>query len=557
MRNAFRLLVAVVATMGLLAGTASAQFSDPQDRISGIEKVFDDPWPATHSDFAFWGNYAFSGWYTGSTRGEPAGVHIYDISNPASPVQIRNFFCNGNQNDPVVWDRNGNGVADLLLLAVDRTMDGTACNAPVSMQPNPTPGGAPIRFDANPNGWEGVRVFEMSDGSGDYEPGAPFAVINQVDAQYTDCGAHTITANTKFADDPVNPRLVVYVQSYPLRPGPTCGQTGMPAGQEPYKNVNNPFEESDVEVEDPLHRVIQVLNVPLDDPANTTEIAEPEISYQIEGWPRDPDGQQDWSEKGLTGLEPAAVACHDVVIHVPDNILGAACAEQGQVWKVDPDTLIPDTLHPMAVGDDELSSGGTGQFPGAVDFFHSVMFDNGMDTVNWVDESFGRGCPPMTEWQERPWHPAGTHKTGHMFFSDMEGNFQSRIHVGDMRPDSSAGEYCSSHMGMTVTGIQRDLLVNAWYTGGVDVIDFTDPTQLKEIAYYDPERTTGDWSAYPYTGPLFSGGPFARLRGVPVYASDGVEDNANARGLEVYRPRILAPPKSKLLDHLNPQTMED
>jgi hypothetical protein len=112
-------------------------------------------------------------------------------------------------------------------------------------------------------------------------------------------------------------------------------------------------------------------------------------------------------------------------------------------------------------------------------------------------------------------------------------------------------------MGMTVTGIRRDLLVNAWYTGGMDVIDFTDPTQLREIAYYDPERVTGAWSAYPYTGPLFSRGPLARLRGVPVYVSDGVEDNANARGLEVYRARILAPRKSKLLDHLNPQTMED
>ena len=545
MRFAFRLLVAVVATMGLLTGTASAQFSDPQDQSFRIDKAFDDPWPATHSDFAFWGDHAFSGWYTATT----GGLHIYDISNPASPSEIRNFPCNGNQNDPVVWDRNGNGVADLLLLAVDRTMDGPDCDDPVSMQ-------GTARFDANPQGWEGVRVFEMSDGSGDYESGAPFDVINQVDAQYTDCGAHTITANTKFADDPANPRLVVYVQSYPLRPGPTCGQTlqGMPAGQEPYKNVTNQFEDpSDREVEDPLLRAIQVLNVPLDDPANTTEIAEPEISYQIDGWPRDPDGRQDWSEKGLTGLEPAAVACHDVVIHVPDNILGAACAEQGQVWEVDPDTLIPDTLHPMAVGDDKLSSGGTGQLPGAVDFFHSVMFDNGMETVNWVDESFGSGCPTMTTWQPRPWNPAGgTHKTGSMFFTDMEGNFQSEFNVGDLRPDSSAGEYCSSHMGMTVTGIQRDLLVNAWYTGGVDVIDFTDPTDLKEIAYYDMERTTGSWSAYPYTGPMFKRGP-----GIPVYVSDGVEDNANARGMEVYRANVTRPGKSKLLDHLNPQTMEE
>jgi len=363
MKNAFRLLAVTAVTLGLLTGTASAQFSDPQDRVSGMSKLFDDPFPATHSDFAFWGKYAVLGYYTATT----GGVHIYDISNPAQPDEIRNFPCNGNQNDPILWDRNGNGAPDLLLLAVDRTMDGTACNASVSLQ-------GTARFDANPNGWEGVRVFELSDGSGDYESGDPFDVINQVDSQYTDCGAHTITANTKFANDATNPRLVVYVSSYPLRPGPTCGQTGMPAGQEPYKNVNNPFEDpSDRQVEDPLHRVIQVLNVPLNNPANTTEIAEPAISY-----PGDPDGRQDWTEKGLTGLEPAAVACHDIVIHVPDNIAGGACAEQGQVWEVDPNTLIPDTANPMAVGDDEVSSGGNGQFPGAIDFFHSVMFDNGM-----------------------------------------------------------------------------------------------------------------------------------------------------------------------------------
>jgi len=534
MKPAFRLLVLTVVALGLFTGAASAQFSDPQDRSFKVIKEFDDPWAATHSDFAFWGKYAVLGWYTATT----GGVHIYDISDPANPNEIRNFPCNGNQNDPILWDRNGNDRPDLMLLAVDRTMDSEACNAPVSMQ-------GTARFDANPNGWEGVRVFEVSDGSNRF-PGAPFANIEQVDAQYTDCGAHTITANTKFANDASDPRLLVYVSSYPLRPGPTCGQTGMPAGQEPYKNVNNPFEESDVEVEDPLHRVIQVLEVPLDDPADTTEIAEPEISYN-----NDPDGIMDWTERGLTGLEPAAVACHDIVVHVPDQIAGGACAEQGQVWEIDSHG-IPLTENPMAVGDDEFSSAGAGQFPGAIDFFHSVMFDNGMETVNWVDESFGSGCPPMTDWQARPWHGAETHQTGYMYFSDMEGNYQSRFHVGDRRPDSTPGEYCSSHMGMTVTGIQKDLLVNAWYTGGMDVIDFTDPTRLKEVAYYDPERLTGAWSAYPYTGPLFNSGP-----GVPVYVSDGVEDNANARGLEVYRPKIQKPGKSKLLGHLNPQTMEE
>jgi hypothetical protein len=543
MRFVFRLLVAGLV-LGVLAAPASAQ-----DASKRMDRLFTSPNQAINSDFAFWGDHAFSGYYTGDA-GVPAGtpprggVRIFDISNPAAPELVKNIQCDGLQADPIVWDRNGNGVADLLLVAVDRTMDGPACGAPRSMRTNEQ--GQTVAFHENPTGWEGVRVFELSD-----NPANPFETVTQVDAQYTDCGAHTITAWTGFAEDPVDPRLIVYVSSYPLRPGPTCGQTGSTATP-PYQNTNNPYDDDKV-VNDPLHRQIQVLSVPLKNPANTTEIAHPEIRY-----PGDPDGKQDWVEKGLTGLEPAAVACHDIVTHMEHNLAGAACAEQGQVWNVDPATGIPDTLHPIMVGDDKVSSGGTGQFPGAVDFFHSVMFNNAGTVVNWVDESFGRGCPPMTTYQPRPWNPAGgTHKTGKMFFTDMDGNFLSEFHVGDLRPRSEKDptgfelEYCSAHMGMAVMGIKKDLLVNAWYTGGVDVIDFTKPTRLKEIAYYDPVSPTGTWSAYPYTGPLFRRG-----RGVPVYASDGVELPAQALGMVVYRARIQTPKRRNLVDHLNPQTMD-
>ena len=108
-------------------------------------------------------------------------------------------------------------------------------------------------------------------------------------------------------------------------------------------------------------------------------------------------------------------------------------------------------------------------------------------------------------------------------------------------------------MGMAVMGIKRDLLVNAWYTGGVDVIDFSSPRRLREIAYYDPVRDSGTWSAYPYSGPLFRRGPGK----VPIYASDGVEDNAIAAGMVVYRTnKIPRPGRKGLVDHLNPQTMD-
>jgi hypothetical protein len=307
--------------------------------------------------------------------------------------------------------------------------------------------------------------------------------------------------------------------------------------------------------------VIQVVEVPLDNPEDSRELrsaggqtVQPAISYRT-----DPDGRIEWCERGFDfgfctpgAFEPAAVACHDIVVHVEHRVAGGACAEDGQVWEID-ENGIPDTANPMSTGDDQLTSGGRGQFPGAVDFFHSVMFDNDAETVNWVDESFGAGCPTMTNYQPRPWNPAGgRHKTGRMFFSDMEGNFLSEFHVGDLRPDPGPTEYCSAHMGMAVMGIERDLLVNAWYTGGADVIDFTDPRNLREIAFYDPQQDSGTWSAYPYTGPLFRSGP-----GTPVYASDGVENNALADGMVVYRARNVPVPRRRdRVDHLNPQTMD-
>ena len=102
-------------------------------------------------------------------------MRIFDISNPAAPTLVKDIQCDANQNDPIVWDRNGNGIADLLLVAVDRTMASPEC-------------GAPRVAHGDPTGWEGVRVFTMSD-----NPANPFATVTQVAAVYTDCGAHTIT----------------------------------------------------------------------------------------------------------------------------------------------------------------------------------------------------------------------------------------------------------------------------------------------------------------------------------------------------------------------------
>ena len=523
MRQSLRVLAATIVALGVVAGVAGAQATG--DQSNKMDEIFMSPNQATNSDLAFWGNHAFVGYYTGGAgfppgTGPRGGVRIFDISNPAAPRLVRDFACDGAQNDPILWDRNGNGVADLMLLAVDTTMASPECGAAR------VPGGTPT-------GWEGVRVFTMSD-----DPANPFTSIQQVKSVYTDCGAHTITL---WPEEPG--RLIVYVSSYPLGAGPTCGDTE-------YLNTANPYDEDPGSPANPLHGVIQIVEVPLANPAAAQELdVQPEISY-----PGDPDGRMEWGEKGLPSppLEPAAVACHDIVVHVEHRLAGGACAEQAQVWEIGANG-IPDTENPISIVDDEVSSGGTGNIPGAVDFFHSAMFNNDGTVLNTVDESFGSGCPPMTTYQPRPWNPAGgVHKTGRMFFSDTEtGEFFSEFHVGDVRPDPRAGEYCSAHMGMQVMGIAEDILVNAWYTGGVNVIRFTDPTALEEIAYYDPARNSGTWSAYPYTGPLYKTGP-----GIPVYATDGVTNNGLAQGMVVYRTIVQRPGKPRLVDHLNPQTMD-
>ena len=282
-----RVLVPAALSLAIATLPSPATATHNADRHSRTDLVFTAPNSRINSDLAFWGNHAFAGYYRNDQS--VGGFRIFDISNPAAPQQLVDFPCDGLQADPIVWDRNGNGIADLLLLAVDRTMVNSTCGAARSAHDDP-------------NGWEGVRVFTLSD-----DQANPFASINQVTAVYTDCGAHTITLWPGEADEG---KLLVYVSSYPLRPGPTCGQ------------VNGPRVGRD-----PLHGVIQVIEVPLDNPAAAHEIAEPPINY-----PGDPDNRIEWCERGPGAcapgvLEPAARACHDIAVDVEHRLAAGACAD--------------------------------------------------------------------------------------------------------------------------------------------------------------------------------------------------------------------------------------
>jgi hypothetical protein len=488
----------LVIAMALVAGPATAGHEPAAS--DNMDLVFHSPnsTGAVNSDLAFWGDRAYAGNYD--------GFRIFDVSNPANPLLLEDFPCFGPQNDPIVWKNK------LLFLAIDRTLEGPQC-------------GADATAHDDPDGWEGVRIFDVSN------PSNP----EFIKGVYLDCGAHTITLYPKGANN-----VLIYASSYPLRPGPTCGQVNGPAAGR-----------------DPLHGVIQVIQVNPNKPSKAEEIAEPKIVY-----PGDPDNKIVWAEHGLPpppALEPAARACHDISVNVQLKLAASACAEQGQVWRIRANGL-PDTQNPIWVTDDELDETGITGDPAdtgvAVDFYHSATFSWDGTVVNFIDESFGVGCPPTTP---NSHHPADT---GRAFFHDAsDGTLLSVFmldptHGGAVAPGDAETDYCSAHMGLPVPSTSDNLLVNAWYLGGTNIVDFNDPTNPVEVAYYDvlPPGNTGsdNWSAYWYEGPSLPGDTLT------IYATDGVHDPAavaaNGRGFNVFSADIATDEVS--FSRLNPQTQE-
>ncbi|MBA3343713.1 MAG: hypothetical protein H0T44_00225 [Gemmatimonadales bacterium] len=68
-----------------------------------------------------------------------------------------------------------------------------------------------------------------------------------------------------------------------------------------------------------------------------------------------------------------------------------------------------------------------------------------------------------------------------------------------------------AHNGSLVPIPGRDVMVQAWYQGGISVFDWTDPANPKEIAFHDrgPADSTriasgGSWSVYWYNGVMVS-----------------------------------------------------
>jgi hypothetical protein len=422
----------------------------------------------TSSDIAFWGDLAYVGDY--------GGFRVFDISKP-KPKQIADVRCYGPQGDPSVFDTNGDRKADTLVLSVDSVLTGPDCGAAPATK---TDGKYPV------GAWEGLRVFDISD------PREPV----QIAAVYQDCGSHTNT----LLPAPDGRSMYVLNSSYPLGDGPTCGN---PDAKD--RKIN--------------HGVVQVIEVPFHNPAAAHEKTELKIVY-----PGDSDGiYRPVKDHGIVAPLDNFLGCHDLSTFPEKGIVGAACGEQAQVWKIDKRTGLPDTDDPLWHYDQKN-----------VDFWHSATFSWDGKVANFIDESFGDGCPTRTTklGQDNTDGVKREFETGNMyFFETRSGKLLSeyrnprpsndRFGTNPANPDQLT--YCSSHLGIPVPSKDRYLLVNAYYRGGSSVIDFSDPRRPKEIAFADL-RGTNTWSAYTY--PRRSG----KQKVIPVYSNDGLSRNYAATG---------------------------
>jgi len=256
-------------------------------------------------------------------------------------------------------------------------------------------------------------------------------------------------------------------------------------------------EEPDKDPNTALFR-IDVIKVPLAAPQEAKVVSTPRLfSDPQTGALNSLNNAGTHSKDGITKPE-ATNQCHDITAYSKLGLAAGACSGNGILLDIK-DPVNPKRLD--AVNDPNYA------------YWHSASFSNDGTKVVFTDEWGGGLAARCRANDPNKW---GANAIFHL--KDRKLNFASYYKLPAAQADS---ENCVAHNGSLVPVPGRDIKVQAWYQGGISVMDFTDAAHPIEIAYFDrgpvhPKMMTlgGDWSAYWYNG--------------NVYASE------MARGLDVF-----------------------
>ena len=179
--------------------------------------------------------------------------------------------------------------------------------------------------------------------------------------------------------------------------------------------------------------------------------------------------------------------CHDITVFPTGQLAAGACSGNGIIFD------ISDPRKPKRI--DAVTDKGFA-------YWHSATFNNDGTKVLFTDE-WGGGSRPRCRVQDP------TNWGANAIYDIVDGKLEYRSHY-KLPAAQTDKENCVAHNGSIIPVPGRDIFVQAWYQGGVSVMDFTDSSNPVEIAYFDRgpidadhEILGGYWSTYWFGGNIY------------------------------------------------------
>ncbi len=375
------------------------------------------------------------------------GVNIYDISNPANTRLLTSLVCPGGQGDVSVHK-------NLLFMSVEMPNGRLDCGAQ-GFQPA---AGEQTAAAAQKDRFRGVRIFDISD----------IKNPKQVGAVQTCRGSHTHTLVTD-PNDKENVYIYVSGTSF-VRPGEELAGC---SGGNPEQDPNT------------ARFRIDVIKVPLAAPQNAKIVSSPRVFSD----PKTGVINALTNNGSHENNKPVATdQCHDITVYSEIGLAAGACSGNGILLDIK-DPANPKRIN--EVSDPNFS------------YWHSAAFSNDGKKVVFTDEWGGGMGARCRENDPNKWGANAVFR-----LADNKLSFANYYKLPAAQGES---ENCVAHNGSLIPVPGRDIKVQAWYQGGISIMDFTDADNPVEIAYFDrgaidPNMLVmgGHWSAYWYNGRIYA-----------------------------------------------------
>jgi hypothetical protein len=452
---------------------------------------------STNSDLAFTGKYAIQGNYN--------GFQVWDISNPSKPVLTTAYFCPASQSDVSVYK-------NLLFVSGEGNGGRLDCGA------------QGVADTVSKDRLRGIRIFDITDitnpkyianvqtcrGSHTHtvveDPNDKANVYVYVSGQAGVRSPNELSGCVRDANDPSSSRFRIEVIQVPLA-NPAAAKIvngarifqGLTA---PKTHGNAPDDIAAINAAKARGAfVVNVFDQEQILPDQMTKVLLDSVvkARGGSGAPTAADsatlrsGIQGMVDKMIgaqvqTGPKPGPDQCHDITVYPAIGLAGGACGGYGLLLDI---KNVANPVRLDAAGDTNFS------------YWHSATFNNDGTKLLFSDEWGGGGAPKCRASDPKEWGADA-------IFTIENGKlkFHSYYKLPAAQTDK---ENCVAHNGSLIPIPGRDVMVQAWYQGGISVFDWTDAAHPKEIAFFDrgPADSTrmsmgGSWSVYWYNGSIVS-----------------------------------------------------